>query len=240
MRKLVVVGFGHRARQGKDFAAAHLAELKFRGLERKPQIIKFADDLYKEAYNEGNVIPLLQVIDYGFKTFMSIKGTGADGEQIRIYKPNEIPSIAEFMEIRKIKQYVKMEGKDSEFLQIWGTEVRRKLWGENYWVDKAEQALQKIRTEGNGTHFVFITDTRFYNEVNLIKKWSGYYTDVIRLNEDGSRYYADDRDRYHQSEAELDGYKSDFQIIAKTGDLETLYKQAEDVAIDILMKEEIE
>ena len=78
-------------------------------------------------------------------------------------------------------------------LQVFGTEVGRSMFGENFWVDLA---LNKIDVE----HAV-ISDVRFKNEADAIKKAGGQ---VWRINRFGIGPVT-----YHSSEIDLDGYSFD-------------------------------
>jgi len=76
-----------------------------------------------------------------------------------------------------------------EVMQCVGTDFFRKIYP-NVWADST---IRRIKSEG--TAFAIITDCRFPNEVEAIKKEGGK---VIRLNRNGN---ADDN---HSSEAALD------------------------------------
>jgi hypothetical protein len=81
-------------------------------------------------------------------------------------------------------------------LQVFGTEVGRNMFGENFWVDLA---LNKINVE----HAV-ISDVRFKNEADAIKKAGGQ---VWRINRHGIGPVTD-----HSSEIDLDDYRFDHII----------------------------
>lgn len=51
-------------------------------------------------------------------------------------------------------------------LQFWGTDVRRKS-DENYWVNKGKEA---ILDAVNNNKYVYITDSRFTNELEMLKE----------------------------------------------------------------------
>jgi hypothetical protein len=71
--------------------------------------------------------------------------------------------------------------------QGWGTDFRRKLFGENYWVNKLHETLQYIDSReeecGIGEHFTVITDVRFPNEYDYVKSHGGIMIRVVRHNE---------------------------------------------------------
>ena len=173
---MIIIAFGHRARQGKDVSGeaiiqhfAHIAEMSQRHGQRylgpKVVLCKFARALYKECEEQ-----------YG------------------------------------------MVGKDPLLLQKVG--VERRVQDENYWVKRAFGSIP------TGADIVVFTDVRFRNEAERIKKEGGYLVDVVRLNDDGSRFYANDRPADHISETDLSGYNWDYRLTAKTGEAALLAEQA--------------
>lgn len=75
-------------------------------------------------------------------------------------------------------------------LQWWGTDFRRKLHGEDYWL---KRWLQKCVSIAPAPHLIIVPDVRFKNEAELIRQFNARIFRVIRygLPEDG-----------HQSETE--------------------------------------
>jgi hypothetical protein len=86
-------------------------------------------------------------------------------------------------------------------LQGWGTNYRRNLFGESYWIEK----YTKRHLEVPSDTVVVTTDVRFLNEANYIKSVGGT---LIRV----SRPDTDDFDDKHPSECELDKYDFDFHV----------------------------
>jgi hypothetical protein len=102
-------------------------------------------------------------------------------------------------------------------LQWYGTEIIRKQ-DPDHWVDIVANKL-----DANSPELAIITDVRFPNEAEFIKANDGYLVEVIRVNEDGTRYLDPNRDPNHPSETALDEYnKWDFIIRCKSGDLDAL------------------
>lgn len=99
-------------------------------------------------------------------------------------------------------------------LQRMGTEVGRKMWGEDFWV---ERAFKNVYV---GSKVVF-TDVRFPNEYDEVKACHGK---VWRVEKPGIQAV-----NGHSSETALDGYTFD-RIINNDSSLEDLYK-----AIDLFM-----
>ena len=87
-------------------------------------------------------------------------------------------------------------------LQGWGTDFRRKLYSEDYWLKKMDQAL--VLFESVGYSVVIIPDVRFLNEVKYVKDKDGL---LIRV----TRPMSGPID-IHQSETELDDSTFDVTI----------------------------
>lgn len=81
-------------------------------------------------------------------------------------------------------------------LQVFGTEVGRDMFGENFWVNLALNSAKEDR--------VVISDVRFKNEAEGIKAAGG---EVWRINRIGIGPVTD-----HPSEIDLDGYPFDYVI----------------------------
>lgn len=81
-----------------------------------------------------------------------------------------------------------------EITRWWGTEYRRKLDGEHYWVQRARDRLDSAFRRG--ARRVVFTDVRFPNEAEFIRSYGGQ---VWRLR----RALADSRPADHVSESEL-------------------------------------
>lgn len=231
MKKTIVIGLGHKARQGKDWVAKEIANSC---VNANVHILRFASALYKEARNENRNNPLLALTDIGGSKYLIIAGRDLIGQIL--VPASEHRKVVEFLESRGQRDYWRMEGKDAEFLQIWGDEIRRRMFGENYWTDKVKEEIEAIK-ESEGINIILIPDTRYKNELELIKNYGGYYIEVIRLNPDETRYIAKDRDSNHASETELDDVKSDYKIYATSGNLELLSKRAKAVMSLILSRE---
>lgn len=99
--------------------------------------------------------------------------------------------------------------------QWWGTEFRRDLCGKDYWTDRVEKTiLMAMRRPGSYTSCVIITDVRFKNEYDFIRRNGGI---IVRVNrkygwiESIVRWLKHDR---HSSECQLDSAKFDYVINA--------------------------
>lgn len=94
-------------------------------------------------------------------------------------------------------------------LQWWGTEFRRNLYDDNYWIEQVMRKIHKSQAD-----IVVIADVRFLNEANALRNVDAILVRVIRS------FQEKDKDN-HPSEVELDGYEFD-RVILNTGTLEDL------------------
>lgn len=83
-------------------------------------------------------------------------------------------------------------------LQWWGTEFRRKLFGDDYWIKKWMVAISQIVVD---PYLLVCTDVRFLNEAAKVRELSGllwrvennkYNTDTHPSETEQSRIRADD------------------------------------------------
>lgn len=96
-------------------------------------------------------------------------------------------------------------------LQWWGTDFRRKLKGETYWVDKAIVKIsQAIKS---GKDLIIIPDVRFRSEALTLLDLGAHVIRVSRPEQAGDT---------HASETELDNFESFHHIILNTGTIEDL------------------
>lgn len=110
-----------------------------------------------------------------------------------------------------------MTTKDAPLLQKVGMDRRQQ--NANYWVNKVLDGLDTYFDKYDDG-VALITDVRFPNEAEEIKKYGGYLVNVARLNDDGTPFIAPDRPADHPSEISLDNYNWDFRIITHSGEEE--------------------
>jgi hypothetical protein len=87
-----------------------------------------------------------------------------------------------------------------ELLQIHGTEIRRKHFGEDYWDIKFEQNIKYLYSKlnmNNGT--ILVDDIRFKSEVGIMQKFNAK---LYRIE----TYPGYDKDISHSSEHDLDDF----------------------------------
>lgn len=205
-----IIGFGNKARQGKDYTAERLLRL----LGDKCIILHFADALYKELQQDtpyGLIYPYW-LADNQYCIFDKFSD-----RYIPTYTLVQSEELTRIFKKRQINRYYKMEGKDAEMLQWWGTNYRR-AQDPDYWIKKLDEKLCSL---DNSIEYVLIPDTRFKNEYKYIKNNGGLYVKVI-ATVNGEQYIDPSRPANHQSEIDLDNIEPDYIIQAEKGNLEEL------------------
>ena len=96
-----------------------------------------------------------------------------------------------------------------KLMQWWGTEYRRNLFGESYWVDQMSKFIDSIPEDS----VLFINDVRFLNEASFVKSHGGTLIRIVRPGIfSGS----------HPSETSLDDYPGFDFVVQNVGTLEDL------------------
>lgn len=150
----LLIGFGYRARQGKDLAAKAIIEA--RGGQLDIRRYAFADELkmeYTAACEEaGGAFPLIQAMRVS----------------------HNLPDWVQYEFGADITDPLCPFGKQRTLLQWWGTEYRRAT-DPFYWVKKLRARLNEDKPL-----IALITDLRFPNEALFIKVNGGYTVEVRR------------------------------------------------------------
>lgn len=95
-------------------------------------------------------------------------------------------------------------------LQWWGTEYRRRLFRDDYWLTKLSEQLEQYKDQDV---IVVITDVRFPNEFKFIKSIGGF---MVRVSRPGLPNAND----AHPSEVALDDEKGFDTFIDNNGTLD--------------------
>lgn len=210
MNKTVVIGFGHKARRGKDTAVSAIIE-KY-GQQFDIRRYAFADAL---------------------KTEVNEAAKSANG-MLGLF--TLLPAIAKQQTGKPLPEWVTYDkdapmddplcplGKQRALLQWWGTEFRRDR-DPYYWVKKL-----RSRIEAEQPQFALISDLRFMNEAIFIASMYGVSVRVERTG------YSSIVTEAHQSEHELDNFNYDCVIEAGDGDLEEVKKCANYVFEEVLAR----
>jgi len=208
----VILGYGHRARSGKDTAASII--IKERGAEFDIRRYSFASELKAE-------------VNHNAMKAGGMKNLFADGLRLEgcgYMQENE--------ELLRLPEWVQMDpspdmsdpecpyGKQRSLLQFWGTNLRRSV-NENYWLNKVKQRIADEKPQ-----IALITDLRFLNEVNFILT----YGEVIRIDRPGLPPLSE----AHESERALANYDGWSDIIKNNGSLDD-FKEKVLFSFDMLM-----
>jgi deoxynucleotide monophosphate kinase-like protein len=190
---VLLIGFGHKARQGKNTAA--LAVLEACPIESHARLYAYADALRAEV-----------------KKAIRQFGCVAD-------------LISSFKEAGVMPEWVVPElGKQRTLLQWWGTDYRR-TQDQDYWVKRLSETFRVLQPD-----IALVTDVRFPNEADAIKRAGGYLVRVVRRGKPDIDVPA------HPSEQALDGYKDwDFTLTAST--VPELKQKAQDLYTEIMRRQ---
>lgn len=123
--------------------------------------------------------------------------------------------------------------KDEEgrtLLQMVGTETIRTK-EPNYWVDFIKQILRFFKDEWD---FVLIPDTRFPNEINLMKE--EFHTVSIKVVRPNYENHLTEEQRQHASEVALDDFSFDY-VITNPGNREGLCEEVRH-CVDVMFTDE--
>jgi hypothetical protein len=202
----LIIGFGHRARQGKDEAVAHL--IKTYGGRYDVRRYAFADMLKEQWYDL-----LLQPCHPYWSSEVAAQ-TVAYGLMPVPLIPIDCATSAE-----KLAWIAENKTWFGKHLQVFASEYIR-AEDEFYYVN----AL-RYRVEADKPQIALVTDVRFLNEFWWIKSSQGY---TVKVTREG--YTVNDgRDPNHAGEVALINSKFDFEIRVADGDLDGLRSDAETV-----------
>lgn len=185
----MIIGLGHRARQGKDEIGKVLQK------EFGFQVVHFADALKRECrdyfdWSEDNKNILARDAITASK-LARVAGTddftvGTEGVWV---SPDTC-----------------IEFGDYTLLQWWGTQFRR--WqDDDYWVKRTVNDIAK-----SGFAPTVICDMRFPNEANAVKMLNGATVRLQRIMPNGKQFISPDRDPNHASEIGLLDYPFDYSM----------------------------
>lgn len=134
--------------------------------------------------------------------------------------------------LKEIARHLGWDGKKDErgrrLLQLLGTEVGRG-YNPNIWTDKV---IEKINHDKMDAGFFIVADTRFPNEVEIIKNFPGMDGIIVHierpaLDTTGNEYT-------HSSETALDGNEPDI-VIQNDGTLEDFRNKANEL-VELISK----
>jgi Deoxynucleotide monophosphate kinase len=192
----MIIGLTGLKGSGKDTIAAHL--IKSYGFERRA----FADKLKESA------AALLKLDPSHFEVLKN--------------SPDILFAIGSFKQDGMFEMIVNQSTR--EFLQRYGTESHRDVFGQDFWVNQL-LPMDGFYTDRN----IVITDVRFVNEAERIHALKGYVVRVVRT------LFNDESD-LHTSEQEQLQIKSDYEL-DNTGYLYELPKKI-DLMIRLLVPDD--
>lgn len=213
----MIIGIGHKMRQGKDTIANYLVE------KYSFKKIAFADILKDEVSD-----PSVPVLFY-YKTTGLLVMTDKYGGRFEIGRnagfSNIYDKFVSYLEKNNdydsINVIIKngVVNKDRQLYQLWG-DYRRTVFGKDYFVDKVISVID------NSDDDYVISDVRFLNEANAIRKMGGVLLKVYgRL--------VNEAHTDHISENELNDFRFDYEISNDTT-FDDLYYNVDLVMRDIL------
>jgi hypothetical protein len=194
--KKLVLGLGHRARQGKDAAAAHI--IKERGQQLNIETIAFADALRNEVNTTCNGLIATGIVrtQQDALAYMCRTWNAA-------FDPNAVAdSIYKWGKQRALLQAIGQGRRDAE---------------PDYWVKRWAGAVSASNAD-----VVLVTDMRYPNELKVIKELGGCSVKFTRVGYQGLSPEA----AAHISENALNDAEFDYYITARDGQLPWLRSQA--------------
>jgi hypothetical protein len=216
----VVIGFGYRARSGKDTAVAEI--IKQRGLRTFPQPedpgterydirrYAFADALKREVNAAASAAGgMLNLLTLASRRYAMCNGYYMDFPDWVVYDP-EAPMDDPMCPL----------GKQRTLLQFWGAEYRR-AQDPDYWVRQLAQTIELEKPQ-----IALVSDLRFPNEMSWIKQ----YGETVRVDRAGLPPST------HASETALaDTSDEDWSIILENNSTLEEFKLGAVTAFDELM-----
>jgi hypothetical protein len=218
MRK-ILIGLGYRPLVGKSTIAKAIAEkYGFNTFSFSSEIVKDIEVARQSGVNEmvlwiwkNEMHVGGDVVNFGETEWLEVLATV---NAIRKLNPEVVSNVG-MLAVR-----VALLTENKAFLQLWGTNYRRKL-DPGYWVTKMIDYYNKSEVG------VVVENVRFLNEVEAIKKLGGYVAEVRRVTKDGEPIALEVNDRLgaHLAENELAGYSFDKVIYNYENDLERTLKE---------------
>lgn len=216
----VVFGFGHKARHGKDTAAAAIKTARGNRRPYDIRIYGFAGELKREVND--------LVSKFGsMKEFFNVMKDGSLGGKLGLI--NEVggmmylPEWVEYDPKADMTDPLCPLGKQRALLQWWGTNYRRAV-NEDYWIIRLAKRLAEEKPE-----IALVPDLRFLNEMAFCKQY-GETLKVVRPHQGDVNS--------HPSETALAHLQDDAwsAVIVNDGTLEELKAKAVQT-FDRLMEE---
>lgn len=140
-----VIGLTGLARSGKDTACGMIQNWAQRHTELRVERLAFADPLKRSA----------------------AAALGYEGDDSIVFCDRLKGDDARV--VINLDEHARRVISGREFLQNYGTEAHRNIFGEDFWTNVADDALTQYAF--NGIDVVVITDVRFPNEAKMVHDW---------------------------------------------------------------------
>lgn len=199
-----IIGLTGAAGAGKDTVCGFALEwCEEEGL--RAERLAFADPLKRSAaaalgFATGGETgrPVSEAVEF----CNDIKQPGVEVVVVQ-YGEEEIPDAGIPGGAKQLTSEVLTKITGREFLQFYGTEAHRDVFGPEFWVEVTERKLAE--RAGSDLDVVFLTDPRFANEARMIHKHEGEVWEVVRPGQT--------KVEAHASEAGLPEGAIEFQIV---------------------------
>jgi hypothetical protein len=213
---LLIIGLGYRKRHGKDTVANYMQAITHNIVPSSiPIVIKgahkiaFADKLKAEAAQsisrliDSIPVPTGDDLNLTSEEYITLKRLDTDARAKYILDQMYDDNTKEFYRA---------------YMEWYGTEFRRRLYGDNYWilaVEKTLKFMQEIKSN-KGQTIILIPDVRFSNEIKAVKAWGGV---TINVHREG---FVDPNASTHVSQTGLDNFNDWDITINNNATLEVL------------------
>lgn len=139
-------------------------------------------------------------------------------EEIKSTMPDFLKKEAEIYNCQVDDLFTMKPGSFRQFLQNYGTELRRK--GDNdYWVNQWLTKANSLYLETGAS--IVVDDVRFLNEAEMIKRAGGIVVRVLKRGQENTMS--------HSSETEMAQIVPDTTIEVEAGDVEELCRAVEQI-----------
>jgi hypothetical protein len=139
-------------------------------------------------------------------------------EEIKSTMPDFLKKEAEIYNCQVDDLFAMKPGSFRQFLQNYGTELRRK--GDNdYWVNQWLTKANSLYLDTGAS--IVVDDVRFLNEAEMIKRAGGIIIRVVKNGQENTMS--------HSSETEMSQIIADHIISVEPGDVETLCKEVQKI-----------
>lgn len=193
---MILIGLGHKARNGKDTFAAAVREAY--GDQLDIRLMSFADPLRQEVREAAREIFNVNFPGYEFNPQEALR-------MLCIFHG------VRFEENAPVDEDYPW-GKQRALHQFWGTDYRR-AQDPDYWTKRAIERILAARA--SGADATFLRDLRFPNEYDLLGDLGGWRLKISRLG------YVSDVPQ-HISETALDHHPFDAHVGVRDGELNLL------------------